>query len=178
MTAVELFDESKAGAYLGVAVHVPSQAVTHARKEIKGLFLPRQRSIHFKDEDESRKRKIVDAFAELASLGVTGTVYDAGRNGSQFERRRRCLSMWVIDASGRGAGRLLLDRDAGLVKSDRQILIELMRAAGTEERISYDHLNRHEELLLALPDTIAWCWAKGGDWRRRVGPIVGQVRAV
>jgi hypothetical protein len=34
----------------------------------------------------------------------------------------------------------------------------------------------HEEQLLALPDIVAWCWAKGGDWKRRIRPIVCDVR--
>jgi len=26
--------------------------------------------------------------------------------------------------------------------------------------------------MLAIPDVIAWCWARGGDWRHRIAPIV------
>ena len=34
------------------------------------------------------------------------------------------------------------------------------------------------EQLLVLPDAIAWRWAKGGDWRRRIGPVAVDVRGV
>jgi hypothetical protein len=33
-------------------------------------------------------------------------------------------------------------------------------------------------MLLAIPDAIAWCWAKGGDWRRRIESVVTDVREV
>jgi hypothetical protein len=29
-----------------------------------------------------------------------------------------------------------------------------------------------------LPEAIAWCWAKGGDWRRSIEPVVADVREV
>jgi hypothetical protein len=32
--------------------------------------------------------------------------------------------------------------------------------------------------VLALPAAIAWCWANGGDWRRRIEPVVIDVREV
>jgi hypothetical protein len=28
------------------------------------------------------------------------------------------------------------------------------------------------ELMLAVPDAIAWCWAKGGVWKARIRPVV------
>jgi hypothetical protein len=57
-------------------------------------------------------------------------------------------------------------------------MLELTRAAGARERISYVHHHRHYEPMLAIPDAIAWCWGKGGDWRRRIKLIVSDVRNV
>jgi len=34
------------------------------------------------------------------------------------------------------------------------------------------------EQLLAVPDAVAWCWVRGGEWRRRVDPVVRLVRQV
>lgn len=33
-------------------------------------------------------------------------------------------------------------------------------------------------MLLAVPDAIAWCWAKGGQWRDRVQLLVTEVRLI
>jgi len=29
--------------------------------------------------------------------------------------------------------------------------------------------------LLSIPDVVAWCWARGDIWRRRVAPSVSEV---
>jgi hypothetical protein len=61
---------------------------------------------------------------------------------------------------------------------ESQKIIELTRAASARERISYEHHHRHAEPMLAIPDAIAWCWSKGGIWRRRIRPIVSDVMKV
>ena len=33
-------------------------------------------------------------------------------------------------------------------------------------------MRANDELLLCLPDAIAWCWAKGGHWRTRITTAV------
>jgi hypothetical protein len=50
---------------------------------------------------------------------------------------------------------------------DTQHLIEFTRAAGCRDTLRYEHRRASAEQLLAIPDAIAWCWANGGDWRRR-----------
>jgi len=34
----------------------------------------------------------------------------------------------------------------------------------------------HEEPLLAMPDAIAWCWQRSGEWRHRIRELVTEVR--
>ncbi len=65
-----------------------------------------------------------------------------------------------------------------MVSWDRQTLLELTRSAHVRERVTYGHSDRQTELLLAIPDAVAWCWARGGDWRRRIQPILRDVRQV
>jgi len=64
------------------------------------------------------------------------------------------------------------------VQWDAQRLIELARAGGCRDRLRYDHLRASAEQLLAVPDAVAWCWACGGEWRRRGDPVVRLVRQV
>lgn len=47
---------------------------------------------------------------------------------------------------------------------DNQRLIEFIREAGCRDTLRYERRRVASELLLAVPDAIAWCWAKGGDW--------------
>ncbi|WP_269306449.1 hypothetical protein [Aeromicrobium sp. HA] len=61
-------------------------------------------------------------------------------------------------------------RDARVLAST----LQERRATG----ITYSHQTLASQPLLALPDVIAWCWARGGDWRRRVQPVISEKRDV
>ncbi|CAN5250293.1 hypothetical protein BH20ACT5_BH20ACT5_12840 [soil metagenome] len=74
---------------------------------------------------------------------------------------------------------LVLEQDDSLLLSwDNQHLIEFTRAAGCRDTLRYEHRRASTDLALAIPDAIAWCWAKGDDWRRRIAPVVTNVRDV
>ena len=130
-----------------------------------------------KDERDPRKRAIADI---IVRSNVEVVVYDAG-NGfrSEAHRRAACLRELVNDIAARdGHTHLVIDRDDSLVQRDKQCLVEYSRDAGCQDTLAYQHQKPAEELLLIIPDAIAWCWAKGGSWRQRVRPVVGEVRPV
>jgi hypothetical protein len=64
------------------------------------------------------------------------------------------------------------------MEADRRWLYQRVRKAGCTETLEYRHLRAYEEPLLAIPDAVAWCWVKGGEWRGRVEPLVEHVREV
>ncbi len=169
-------DETKRRGYLLVAGVVSPEDLDPLRRSLRGLVLPGQRRLHMNDENDSRRRSIATA---IAVSGVQATIYDAGRRyRNERERRAACLRALVADAAGRGNGMLVLEQDDSLVRWDNQQLIEFTRAAGCRNTLRYEHRRAAAELALAMPDAIAWCWAKGGDWRRRVEPVVTTVREV
>lgn len=174
-------DETKAKGYLVAAATGLQPQLATPRKELNTLVLPGQRCLHMKDERDSRRREIADAIVRMKDgFGIEATIYDAGRTGpTEKDRRARCLKAIVNDAARhREQTQIIFDRDESLVSFDRQKMIEYTRAAGAKDRITYDHSTRQTELLLAIPDAIAWCWARGGQWRRRVEPIVVDVRTL
>lgn len=177
MTVHTYIDETKAGGYLVVAATAAPEQLKIASRELATLLLPGQRSLHMKSEGASRRRLIADAIVGMgADLGVEAVIYDAGRVGPERDRRARCLQTLVRDAGTRPTtSRLVFDLDQSLQSWDRQQLIELTRAAGLRGRVEYTHMARHADRLLAIPDVVAWCWARGGDWRQRVRPVVVDV---
>lgn len=170
-------DVSKAKGYLVAAASGDPAKVGLCRKELSTLLLPGQRSLHMKDENDVRKRRIADAICRLGEHGLRAVIYDAGRQGTEKERRARCLGALIEDIERLSSSvQVFFDRDESLLSWDRQQLIELLRSNRLKDRVDYRHVDRHQELLLALPDAVAWCWARGGDWRRRIKPIVTDVR--
>ena len=179
MTAQFYVDETKAKGYLVVAATGAPEQLLVARKEIGTLLLPGQRSLHMKSEQDARRKQIAAAIVGVgADLDVRAVVYDAGRAGTERERRARCLQALVSDAATHPAASIVFDLDESLRSSDRQRLIEYTRAGQSRGRVKYSHMSRNEELLLAIPDIVAWCWAKGGLWRQRVRPMVADVQQV
>jgi hypothetical protein len=169
-------DESKRRDYLLIAATVDASDLDRVRKLLAELLLGRERRLHMKNENDRRKRSIA---AAIAGSGITATVYDAGRRyPTELERRAACLAALVDDAAVRGDERLLLEQDDTLLSWDNQRLIEATRAAGCRNTLRYEHHKTSAEHLLALPDAIGWCWAKGGDWRRRIQPVITVVRRV
>lgn len=168
-------DETKRNGYLLVAGVVLHGDLAAARKVIRGLVLPGQRRLHMKNESDSRKRAIASAIVELS---VQVTVYDAGkRYRNEQERRSACLRSLVGDAAARSASMIVLEQDDTLVVGDRKLLYRAVRDADCPD-LRYEHRRATAEQLLAIPDAVAWCWAKGGDWRRRVESVVVDVRDV
>lgn len=169
-------DETKYRGYLlAAAVIVPADLDT-ARKVIRGLVLPGQRRLHMKDESAPRKRSIASA---IVASAVRATIYDAGRrHRTERDRRAACLRALVGDLARQGRSAVVIEQDETLLSWDNQCLIEATRAASCRDTLSYRHATAASEQLLAIPDAIAWCWAKGGDWRRRIESVVVGVREV
>lgn len=128
-----------------------------------------------KKESDSRKRAIA---AAICGAGVTATVYDAGRRyRDELDARAACLRGLIDDATHQEDTLLVLEQDDSLIDWDRRQLYALARNAHLS-RLRYEHRRASAEQLLAIPDAIAWCWAKGGHWRRRIEPVVTTVRQV
>lgn len=173
MTVHAYVDESKAGDYLLAAMVLEPRSAPRVRAAVRALVPPRQRRLHMRDEPDRRRRMIVSALSELDAAVV---VYRASVAAAptQIERRRACLARLVPDLAGR-CDLLVLESDESQDARDRRVLIDLVRATGCRDTLRYRHLRAAQEPLLAVPDVTAWCWARGGEWRRRVAPLVADV---
>lgn len=98
---------------------------------------------------------------------------DAGAGPEpEHVRRDRALRALVARVADEEAAHLVLDLDATLLARDRRTLAIASREL---PHLAYSHLPLAAEPLLSIPDVIAWSWARGGEWRRRVAPIVTDV---
>lgn len=169
-------DETKRRDYLLVASVHATTDLASLRAVVRGLLLPRQRYLHMKDEKDGRKRTIAEAFI---AAGVKATIYRATSPMYRTERERRaaCLRTLVYDHAGTDT-RIVLDQDDTMLSWDNQHLIEYTRIAGCRDTLHYEHKRPHADALLAIPDAIAWCWAKGGNWQQLITPTVSAVRDV
>lgn len=163
--------------YLLVGAVVMPEDVAATRRGVKDLIEPGQRRLHMVKESDSRRRLILQ---RMADLRCRATVHEAGADHkSNITRRRACLERLVHDVVDTGAGtRLCLETAEGVDRRDQQQLLELVRRLGCRDTLVYEHAHASTEPLLAVPDAIAWAWARGGEWRRRADPLVSSVISV
>jgi hypothetical protein len=89
--------------------------------------------------------------------------------------RRECLRQLAEVAATESHRRIVLERDESIERSDRRALYADLTRCGATDRVTYSHASAHEEPLLWVADAIAWSYAKGGEWRKRVGPMIKQI---
>ena len=168
-------DESKARGFLLAAALVRSHDLAGFRAEISALRMRHQRRLHFASESDRRRKLIV---GKLTDLGVHARIYDATsfRNGK--DARDATLAQLSEDLVAMGAARLVLERDDSTAASDRRIIRERLQKAGCHDSLRYEHLRAHEECLLSIPDAVAWCWARAGQWKERARSLVTDVNVV
>ncbi|MEU7634364.1 hypothetical protein AB0C34_31075 [Nocardia sp. NPDC049220] len=166
-------DETKQNGLLVVSTVVEVRHLKQARKQLREQRAKGQNRIHFKKESDSRRRSICSA---LCALEVKVAVYDAVRIRNTVDARAACLTAAVEDLAELGARRLTIEQDDSLVASDRKVLYAAVRKFGVADILAYEHLRPNEEPLLWVSDAVAWCVAKGGDWRNRVDPVITGVR--
>jgi len=165
-------DESKNRAYLLVAAVVRDAEAAVTRRMMRGFVLPGQRRLHFTKESDSRRRAVL---SELVAAGVRAKVFESAAR-SALTAREACLIDLVSFAGQGGHRRLMLERDESLEVRDRRVLFRELDAAGLRDSVEYVFQAPRLEPLLWIPDAIAWSVARGGEWRRRVAPLLTDER--
>lgn len=165
-------DESKNGGYRLAAAIVEPRDLYELRKVARGLRLPGQRRVHFVNESQRRRKKILTA---LTDAPVRVVVYDASQRANGKSPRDVSLERLVDDLAKMGAQRLVLERDDSVFTADRKVIRDRAAVAGCLESLAYEHLRAHEEPLLAIPDAVAWCCQKGGEWQDRASPLISDM---
>lgn len=145
--------------YVMAAAVLPEPQCEAVRTLMRGLLLPRQVRLHWRDEGQERRRKIVDAIAEAGvhSLVVVGARLDPAR---QERGRRQALRhlLWELDA--RSVEHLLLEsRQSSQDRDDRVAIGGMRNARVVTRRLRVDHGRPVQEPLLWLPDAV--CGAVG-----------------
>jgi hypothetical protein len=175
MTARHVFvDETKERGYVLVATSHVGSDVALIRKAMRQFVLEGQNRIHFAKESAPRRRAIIGAICET---GVSATVYDTGRRyPNELEARAACLRAVIEDLADGHQTLLVLEQDDSLIRWDRQRLIESTRDLGCRSTLRYEHRRAKADLMLCVPDAVAWCWARGGWWKQRISDVVADVR--
>ncbi|PPK67842.1 hypothetical protein CLV40_10672 [Actinokineospora auranticolor] len=131
-----------------------------------------QRELHFKKETPSRRKAIL---SRLAREQVVVRIYQADCTRGEDRARRSCLEHLVEDLLDVGAHRLVMDSREMRDADDRSTIHDVIVAHSHAGVFGYEHLDSTQEPLLWIADAIAWCHGAGGEWMRRVEPMIEEV---
>jgi hypothetical protein len=165
-------DESKASGFVLAASYMPCGEVPRIRGVVDHLRLQRQVRIHFRREEDSRKERILAALIELGC--ISSVVYDA-QGHSLKDGRDLAIARMADDCALAAIGRIVLETDDSARLQDKQIISARLTMAGRETQTSFTHMRASDDGVLGVPDTVAWCYAKGGAWLRRAEPLIKEV---
>lgn len=159
-------DETKSRDYIMAAAAMLPGDVTVARKQLRGLLLPNLDRLHFKSEKNDRRRQVI---AALCELDVQVDVYIA-HTKDHVAGRRACMKAILDDVLSAEARMLTFELDESVALADRRLIHERFRFEAAPP--AYRQLRAKEEPLLWISDAVAWCYQRGGEWRRLCEPIV------
>ena len=158
--------------YLCVAI-VDQTQVNIMRKQLNCLLMPGQRELHFKQEKPPRRRAVADI---IARLSVAVRIYQTTYTPRTDEiARQKCLELAVADLLRMGTHRLVIDSRWEQDKFDAKTIHRQLRDQPDHWNFSYEHNDSKMEPLCWIADAAGWCFGAGGDWQRRIMPIIDDV---
>lgn len=168
-------DETMARGMAMVAVAVDCTRLDSSRRALRGLLNKNQLRLHFKTESDKARRRALDV---ISTLGVTAAVHDATTVKGGKEARGACLKSILRDVVECRHRRLVIELDESHHVYDLRVLQEEDHRLGRPPGLSYVHMQAAQEPLLGLPDAIAWCWARGGQWAKLVDPMIAEIKTL
>lgn len=157
-----LVGESKAKSYLLCAVVIEPVDVAAVRRATALLRQKGQTSIHFHKEGNGRRRQILGM---MAGLKFSVAIYVAQASLPESEARSLCVRQLVRELTEGLPVRLIFDRDVNHEKRDKQVIHDVLSMRSMTGWVEYRHEEPSRELLLWIPDAVAWACARGGSWR-------------
>ena len=173
MSSQIFVDESKDKGFLLAASSISCADIGRLQSEISSLLLRRQVRIHFRREQEARRLRILEALTTAGRIRTV--VFDATRFDSMKAGRVAAITRMADYAAAVRASRIVIESDDSAAEQDRKVIRRQLAAAGLDGIVGVDHCRACEVPLLAVPDVVAWCYAKGGIWRQRAEPLISDV---
>lgn len=173
MSVQTFVDECKAGGFSLAAASIPCQDVPRLRAAVNSMRLPTQVRIHFVAESAQRRKSIMSALVDGG--GISAKVYDARRFGDSKEGRDKAVARMAADQAAIPASRIVLETDDSAADADQVIIRQQLDKAGVTDQVGVDHMRARDEPLLAIPDALAWCFTKVGEWWKLAEPLIADV---
>lgn len=164
-------DESKAKAYIVVAVLIAPGDAAGIRRRMQKLRRPGQGHIHFVKEGHPRRKQIL---SELESMGIQALVYQV-KGLNPIAARALCIKAVLDDLVRVKATNLIFELEESALKSDELLLRQGLLKRRLKSDVEFIHLEKSVEPVLWIADAIAWSFARGDDYKRRAIKLIAEI---
>lgn len=159
-----LIDESKEKKFLLCVAEIDRQTAPAARKALNKSRMKSQADIHFISERPSRKKQILKNMSQIEFKVTNFSVEGLSEN----EARTKCLDALIDGLNPKLSYGLIIEQDDYKVQTDKKTIRDALIKKGMNLQVEYRHEKSRSECLLWIPDSIAWCSAKGGVWKKEL----------
>jgi hypothetical protein len=147
--------------------------VDAARRRMRGLLLPGQRRVHAAKESARRRRVLLDTVGSIEGLSATILRYRRPVGTTRIGGRHLLLQAATGLVVGSGVSSWVLDdQDTAQRVRDRVAIAHALTGVSAHLHPVYDHCSSASEPLLWVADALCWAVGVGGDWHRRVNPVL------
>jgi di/tricarboxylate transporter len=159
---IAFIDESKSGIYILAASIVDVSKVPGIRRSMRLIIPAGQNRIHFRKDRDILKDRLLKVVKKSGILTLVAT----SRSGSERLSRDECLAKLVPALLALGVTELIMELDEASEAADRRTITALV--AGRKPTFQFRHETSTHEPCLWIPDAVAWCYQRGGEWRQKV----------
>lgn len=139
--------------YMVCAAIVSYDDIDNVREELLSLRLPGQIKVHWTDERDSRRRKIVETLARIESIQAIIT-HRSELNRKTERYRRKCLEQIYFELSDMDIHNVILEsRDEAQNEKDIAHIVAL-QGRGQSTGIRLRHVRGGDDPLLWIPDAV------------------------
>ena len=153
-------DESKSKAYVLCVVFLPLDQIPAIRKGLNKLRLRGQSRIHFVSESDRRRKQLLSYFRKLP---IEVCFFEI-KGRSEAESRSWCLQEFVKSLPENQYFEIWLETDSNHLALDKAVLTSSLAAGKKSSQVVFTHTDSRSQVLLWIPDALAWVRTRGGDW--------------
>jgi hypothetical protein len=155
-----LVDESKARHFILCAVFIEGSKSKSVSRALGLLRLGGQSRIHFVSESSRRKRFLLSQYRDM----ICRVEYFVVRDLPEKRSRQLAFEALLGSLERNKTYRLVIENDENHTQWDRRVISLAIAELGLSGFVSFEHDNSRSQILLWLPDALAWTKARGGEW--------------
>jgi len=151
-------------------VLVEARHLTTLRREIGGLTTGVAPRIHFNNDTDAQRRRVLDAIVEMP-IEVFGVVCTKGHSMNEFQARAACVTEIVGQVQRREVSKLVFESR----QDDRDDERAIVRVRARQPPLTFEHRTARHERMLWVADAVAWAVGAGSPWRDRLTGVLTEV---